>query len=121
MAASGSSASIEVTLCRPPGPTKHPHQAPNPPGNTRGCATDPTLDTHNGHTEKQGEDRGWVCSAGMEKGQELLLCFWSLCHRRGVATRPRVSAARYPTSLTAAGFVAGALSQAQKDIARPRR
>lgn len=34
---------------------------------------------------------------------------------------PRVSTACHPTSLTAAGFVAGALSQAHKDIARPRR
>lgn len=70
MAASGSSTSIEVTLCCPPGPTKHPHEAPNPPGNTHGHAMDPTLDTHDGHTEKQGEDTGWVCSAGVEKGQD---------------------------------------------------
>lgn len=65
----------------PPGPTKHPLEVPNPPGNTHGCATDPTLDTHHGQTKKQGQDMGWVCSAGMEKGQELLLCFQSLCHQ----------------------------------------
>lgn len=61
-----------------------------------------------------------MCSAGMGKGQELLLCFRSVCVGEA-ATWPRVSTARLPTSLTAAGFVAGALSQAQKDIARLRR
>lgn len=50
------------------------------------------------------------------KGQELLFCFWSLCHRPSGHLALRVT-----TSLTAAGFVAGALSQAHKDIARPRR
>lgn len=59
---------------------------------------------------------GWVRSARVEKGQELLFCFRSLCHRPSGHLALRVT-----TSLTAAGFVAGALSQAHKDIARPRR
>lgn len=50
---------LKSLRCCPQGPTKHPHEVPNPPGNAHGCAMDPTLDTHDGQTQKEGQDTSW--------------------------------------------------------------
>lgn len=105
---------LKSLRCCPQGPTKHPHEVPNPPGNAHGCVMDPTLDTHDGQTPKQGQDTSWKRARSSSSA-------FGVSAMGEVATWPWGSTAHHSLSLTAAGCVAGALSQAHKDIARPRR